>query len=47
MKYHPDKNKDDPKKAEKQFQEVVEAYEALKDSKTKEIYDKYGEEGLK
>ena len=47
LKYHPDKNKDDPKKAEEMFQKIVEAYEVLKDPKQKEIYDKYGEEGLK
>ena len=30
LKYHPDKNKDNPKKAQEQFQKVVNAYETLK-----------------
>lgn len=45
LKYHPDKNKDPG--AEAKFKEVAEAYEVLSDSKKREIYDKYGEEGLK
>lgn len=41
--YHPDKN---PEGAEK-FKEIQLAYEILSNSEKKEIYDKYGEEGLK
>ena len=45
LKYHPDKNK--AAGAEDKFKEVAEAYEVLSDKKKREIYDKYGEEGLK
>lgn len=33
--------------AEKKFQEIVNAYEVLKDPEQRKVYDKYGEEGLK
>lgn len=45
LKYHPDKNKSPG--AEEKFKEVAEAYEVLSDKKKREIYDQYGEEGLK
>eukprot|EP00689_Sawyeria_marylandensis_P003567 EC826024.1.p1 GENE.EC826024.1~~EC826024.1.p1 ORF type:complete len:233 (+),score=124.15 EC826024.1:36-734(+) len=46
LKFHPDKNLDDKNAAEK-FKEINAAYEVLKDEKKRELYDKYGEEGLK
>ncbi|XP_058058449.1 dnaJ protein homolog 1 isoform X2 [Anopheles bellator] len=45
LKYHPDKNKSPG--AEEKFKEVAEAYEVLSDKKKRELYNKYGEEGLK
>ncbi|PIK61911.1 putative dnaJ protein-like 1-like [Apostichopus japonicus] len=45
LKFHPDKNKS--KEAEEKFKDVSEAYEVLSDKKKKEIYDQYGEDGLK
>lgn len=45
LKYHPDKNKDPG--AEAKFKDIAEAYDVLSDAKKKEVYDKYGEDGLK
>ncbi|GJQ84479.1 hypothetical protein Trydic_g15678 [Trypoxylus dichotomus] len=45
LKYHPDKNKSPG--ADEVFKEAAEAYEVLSDKKKREIYDKYGEDGLK
>ena len=39
MKYHPDKNMNNKKEAEKKFKEVAEAYEVLSDDKKKYEYD--------
>lgn len=44
LKYHPDKNK--AASAEERFKEIAEAYEVLSDKKKRDIFDKYGEEGL-
>ncbi|XP_016840845.1 dnaJ protein homolog 1 [Nasonia vitripennis] len=45
LKYHPDKNR--AAGAEEKFKEIAEAYEVLSDTKKREVYDKFGEEGLK
>jgi len=45
MKCHPDKNPGD-KEAEDQFKEAAEAYEVLRNGEKRDIYDRYGHEGL-
>lgn len=45
LQYHPDKNPGDAA-AEKKFKEVSEAYEVLSDDKKRQLYDRYGKEGV-
>ena len=47
LKYHPDKNKDNPEKAKAKFIKIANAYEVLSDDKLRKIYDEQGEEGVK
>jgi molecular chaperone DnaJ len=45
LKFHPDRNPDD-KTAEENFKEAAEAYDVLRDSQKRRIYDQYGHQGL-
>lgn len=45
MKFHPDRNSDNPE-AEKKFKEASEAYEVLRDSQTRQRYDQFGHQGV-
>lgn len=45
-KYHPDMNKDDPKKAEEKFKEISEAYGVLSDETKRRQYDMFGHAGI-
>jgi len=45
MKYHPDRNPDDPEAAEI-MKDLNEAYAVLSDPKKRRLYDLYGHEGL-
>jgi len=46
MKYHPDRNPEDTEAAAEKFKEASEAYEVLSDEQKRELYDKYGHQGL-
>ena len=46
MKYHPDRNRDNPKAAEEKFKEVAEANEVLSDEQKRAAYDQFGHAGV-
>ncbi|GAB1603552.1 dnaJ homolog subfamily B member 6-like isoform X2 [Argonauta hians] len=46
LKWHPDKNPDRKDEADRKFKEISQAYEVLSDKQKREVYDRYGLEGL-
>jgi len=46
LKWHPDKNPNNKEDAERKFKSISEAYEVLSDKQKREIYGRYGKDGL-
>lgn len=46
MKFHPDRNADNPEAAEAKFKQIKEAYEVLSDPKKRSAYDQFGHAGI-
>ena len=46
MKYHPDRNADNPEAAEVKSKQIKEAYEVLSDPKKRAAYDQFGHAGV-
>ncbi|BBO89964.1 molecular chaperone DnaJ [Desulfosarcina ovata] len=45
LQFHPDRNPGD-QEAEEKFKEAAEAYDVLRDTRKRQIYDQYGHQGL-
>ena len=46
LKWHPDKNKENPQAAESKFKEISEAYGILSDPEKRKIYDQFGKDAV-
>lgn len=46
LRWHPDKNPNNKENAEMKFKEIAEAYEVLSDKNKRDVYDRYGKDGL-
>src|SRR3954463_7001911 len=46
MTWHPDRN-NGSKESEERFKEITEAYDVLRDSQKRAVYERYGEAGLR
>ena len=47
IKYHPDKNPDDPEGAKNRFQDVANAYDVLSDPDKRRVFDQQGADGVR
>lgn len=47
LKWHPDRNHDNQKEATEKFKEISEAFQVLNDPEKKQVYDQFGEDGIK